>query len=42
MNVAAGVIDDNSWLEPQWVFYKKAQPSWDITTESVPCYDGNG
>ncbi len=41
MNVAAGVIDDNSWFDPQWVFYKKAQPAWDITTETVPCYDGN-
>jgi hypothetical protein len=40
INVAAGVIDDTSWFDPQLVLYKKAQPAWDITTEDVPCYDG--
>jgi hypothetical protein len=39
MNVTAGVVDDNSWFEPQWIFYKQSQPAWDITTESVACYD---
>ncbi len=39
MNVTAGVVDDNSWFEPEWIFYKQSQPAWDITTESVPCYD---
>jgi hypothetical protein len=40
MNVTVGTIDDTSWFEPQWVFYKKRQPMWDITTEDVPCHDG--
>ena len=39
INVTAGVIDDNSWFNPQWVFYKRAQPAWDLTTEDVPHYD---
>jgi hypothetical protein len=33
-------VDDNSWFDPQWVFYKKAQPARDITTEDVPYYEG--
>jgi len=40
MNVTVGTIDDTRWFEPQWVFYKKRQPMWDITTEDVPCHDG--
>ena len=40
MNVAAGVVDDSSWFDPQWIFYKKRQPVWDNTTEDVACYEG--
>jgi hypothetical protein len=39
--VHAGVFDDHTWFEPQWIFYKNAQPLWDITTEDVPCHDKN-
>lgn len=41
INVHAGVFDDHTWFEPEWIFYKKAQPLWDITTEDVPCHDKN-
>jgi len=39
MNIAVGTFDDHTWFGPQWVFYKKSQPVWDITTEDVPCYE---
>jgi hypothetical protein len=41
INVHAGVFDDHAWFEPEWIFYKKTQPRWDITTEDVPCHDKN-
>lgn len=40
INVHAGVFDDHTWFDPQWVLFKSAQPVWDITTEEVPCYEG--
>lgn len=36
---AVGAFDDSSWYEPQFVFYTKRRPRWDITTESVPHFD---
>lgn len=39
INVHAGVFDDHTWFDAQWIFYKSAQPMWDITTEDVPCYE---
>lgn len=40
INVTAGAVDDNSWFSPQWVFYTKLRPAWDMTTEAVPNYEG--
>jgi hypothetical protein len=34
-----GTFDDHTWFDPQWVFFKKEQPLWDITTEDIPCHD---
>jgi len=39
INVAVGAVDDSSWFDPEWVFYKRSQPAWDITTEDIPYYD---
>jgi hypothetical protein len=39
LTIAVGAFDDHTWFDPQWVFFKKQQPLWDITTEDIPCYD---
>ncbi len=39
-NVAAGAMDDSTWFAPQRVLYTKQRPTWDMTTEDVPAYDG--
>lgn len=38
--MAAGAFDDSSWFEPQVVLYTKRRPTWDITTEAVPSFEG--
>ena len=38
--VTAGSVDDNSWFSPQWIFFTKERPAWDVTTEAVPNYAG--
>ena len=40
INVTAGSVDDNSWFSPQWVFYTKQRPPWDVTMEAAPNYAG--
>jgi hypothetical protein len=40
INVTAGAMDDNGWFAPQRVLYTKERPTWDMTTEDVPNYDG--
>lgn len=39
MSVAVGSADDNSWFQPQAIFYHKDKPAWDQMDSSLPAFD---
>ena len=37
--IPVGVLDDNSWYEPDVVVYTKQRENWDITRTDIPNFD---
>ena len=37
--VQVGVLDDNSWYEPQAVVFTSNRSGWDITSSEIPNFE---
>ena len=39
VSIPVGILDDNSWYEPDVVVYTRQRESWDITRSDIPNFE---